>query len=212
MPVVTPAELWQTRPGATASQSSGRPRIAWAGPFVLAMTHEETVTFHAREISSYRQLPQILYHFQTKVRDEPRPRAGLIRVREFVMKDSYSFDRDEEGLERSFRAARARLPPHLRALRARVLRRRGGVGDDGRQRVRRLPGAVGVGREHARHLRERRLRRRPRGRARHSAPARVPGAARRARRGRDAGRDDHRRRLRSSSGSTRPRRRRRCRS
>ena len=68
-------------------------------PFVLAMTHEETITFHAREISSYRQLPQILYHFQTKVRDEPRPRAGLIRVREFIMKDSYSFDRDEEGLE-----------------------------------------------------------------------------------------------------------------
>ena len=72
-------------------------------PFVLAMTHEETITFHAREISSYRQLPQILYHFQTKVRDEPRPRAGLIRVREFIMKDSYSFDRDEEGLEVSFR-------------------------------------------------------------------------------------------------------------
>jgi prolyl-tRNA synthetase len=67
------------------------------------MTHEETVTFHAREIRSYRELPQMLYHFQTKVRDEPRPRSGLIRVREFVMKDAYSFDRDEEGLERSFR-------------------------------------------------------------------------------------------------------------
>jgi len=67
------------------------------------MTHEETITFHLREISSYRQLPQILYHFQTKVRDEPRPRAGLIRVREFVMKDSYSFDRNAEGLEASFR-------------------------------------------------------------------------------------------------------------
>jgi prolyl-tRNA synthetase len=67
------------------------------------MTHEETVTFHAREIRSYRELPQMLYHFQTKVRDEPRPRGGLLRVREFVMKDAYSFDRDEEGLERSFR-------------------------------------------------------------------------------------------------------------
>jgi prolyl-tRNA synthetase len=102
MPVVTPAELWQ---------ASGRYPIPelWktddrmGRPFVLAMTHEETVTFHAREISSYRQLPQILYHFQTKVRDEPRPRSGLIRVREFIMKDSYSFDRDDEGLERSFR-------------------------------------------------------------------------------------------------------------
>jgi prolyl-tRNA synthetase len=66
------------------------------------MTHEETVTFHAREIQSYRDLPQMLYHFQTKERDEPRPRAGLIRVREFVMKDSYSFDRDAEGLDKSF--------------------------------------------------------------------------------------------------------------
>ena len=102
MPVVTPAELWQ---------ASGRYDIPelWktddrlGRPFVLAMTHEETITFHAREISSYRQLPQILYHVQTKVRDEPRPRAGLIRVREFIMKDSYSLDRDEEGLEKSFR-------------------------------------------------------------------------------------------------------------
>jgi prolyl-tRNA synthetase len=74
-----------------------------ARQFVLALTHEETVAFHAREIRSYRELPQILYHFQTKVRDEPRPRSGLLRVREFIMKDSYSFDRDEAGLERSFR-------------------------------------------------------------------------------------------------------------
>ncbi len=60
------------------------------------------MTFHGREIQSYRDLPQMLYHFQTKNRDEPRPRAGLIRVREFIMKDSYSFDRDEEGLDVSF--------------------------------------------------------------------------------------------------------------
>ena len=102
MPVVTPAELWQ---------ATGRYRIPelWKiedrndRAFVLAMTHEETVTFHARELQSYKQLPQMLYHFQTKVRDEPRPRAGLLRVREFVMKDAYSFDRDEEGLDVSFR-------------------------------------------------------------------------------------------------------------
>ena len=75
-----------------------------AREFVLAMTHEETVTFHARELRSYRDLPKILYHFQTKDRDEPRPRGGLLRVREFVMKDAYSFDRDEEGLEVAFRA------------------------------------------------------------------------------------------------------------
>jgi prolyl-tRNA synthetase len=66
------------------------------------MTHEETMTFHARELGSYRQLPQLWYHFQIKGRDEPRPRAGLLRVREFVMKDAYSFDRDEEGLDASY--------------------------------------------------------------------------------------------------------------
>ena len=102
MPVVTPAELWQ------ATRRYEIPEL-WkiqdrnGRPFVLALTHEETVTFHARELQSYKQLPQILYHFQTKVRDEARPRAGLIRVREFVMKDAYSFDRDEEGLDVSFR-------------------------------------------------------------------------------------------------------------
>ena len=102
MPVLTPAELWQ---------QTGRYRIpeVWktedrsGRQFVLALTHEETVTFHARELQSYKQLPQILYHFQTKVRDEPRPRGGLLRVREFVMKDAYSFDRDDEGLDVSFR-------------------------------------------------------------------------------------------------------------
>ena len=102
MPVVTPAELWQTS-GRYVIPELWKTDDRMGRPFVLAMTHEETITFHAREISSYRQLPQILYHFQTKVRDEPRPRAGLIRVREFVMKDAYSFDRDEEGLEKSFR-------------------------------------------------------------------------------------------------------------
>jgi prolyl-tRNA synthetase len=70
------------------------------------MTHEETVTFHAREIQSYRELPQMLYHFSVKNRDEPRPRGGLLRVREFIMKDAYSFDRDDEGLDRSFQAQR----------------------------------------------------------------------------------------------------------
>ena len=70
------------------------------------MTHEETVTFHARELQSYRQLPQMLYHISTKDRDEPRPRAGLIRLREFMMKDAYSFDRDEDGLAKNFELQR----------------------------------------------------------------------------------------------------------
>jgi prolyl-tRNA synthetase len=102
MPVVTPAELWQ-RTGRYVIPELWKIEDRLGRPFVLAMTHEETVTFHIRELRSYRDLPQMLYHFQTKVRDEPRPRGGLLRVREFVMKDSYSFDRDEEGLERSFR-------------------------------------------------------------------------------------------------------------
>ncbi len=101
MPVLTPAELWRT---------SGRYEIPEVfklqdrngREFVLPMTHEETVTFHMRELQSYRQLPQILYHFSVKDRDEPRPRGGLIRVREFIMKDAYSFDRDAEGLDVSF--------------------------------------------------------------------------------------------------------------
>jgi prolyl-tRNA synthetase len=101
MPVLTPAELWE------ATRRYEIPEVFKLSDrngrrFVLPLSHEETVTFHAREIRSYRDLPQILYHFQTKDRDEPRPRAGLLRVREFIMKDSYSFDRDEEGLDRSF--------------------------------------------------------------------------------------------------------------
>ncbi|MDQ3866200.1 MAG: proline--tRNA ligase [Actinomycetota bacterium] len=101
MPVLTPAELWQET-GRYAIPEVYKLADRAGRPFVLPMTHEETVTFHAREIRSYRELPQILYHFQTKDRDEPRPRGGLLRVREFIMKDSYSFDRDEEGLDESF--------------------------------------------------------------------------------------------------------------
>jgi prolyl-tRNA synthetase len=102
MPVVTPAELWQ-QTGRYGIPELWKIEDRMGRPFVLALTHEETVSFHAREIRSYRELPQMLYHVQTKVRDEARPRGGLLRVREFVMKDAYSFDRDEEGLERSFR-------------------------------------------------------------------------------------------------------------
>src|SRR5215203_2201424 len=104
MPVLNPAELWQ---------KSGRYDAIGAelfklkdrrgAPMVLAMTHEEVVTMHvAQVVRSYRDLPQILYHFQTKERDEPRPRAGVLRTREFIMKDAYSFDRDPEGLAVSY--------------------------------------------------------------------------------------------------------------
>src|SRR5215471_21646684 len=97
-PVLTPAELWEAT-GRVAIPELFHLQDRRGVQYVLPLTHEETFTFHARELQSYRQLPQILYHFQTKDRDEPRPRSGLIRVREFIMKDSYSFDRDEEGLE-----------------------------------------------------------------------------------------------------------------
>ena len=101
-PVLTPAELWQ-RTGRYGIPEVFKLEDRAGRLFVLPMTHEETFTFHATEIQSYRELPQILYHFSTKDRDEPRPRGGLLRVREFIMKDSYSFDRDAEGLDRSFR-------------------------------------------------------------------------------------------------------------
>src|SRR5438105_1193656 len=105
MPLLTPAELWET------TGRIGIPEIfhlqdRTGRKFILPFTHEETVTFHARELQSYRQLPQLWYHFAVKDRDEPRPRGGLLRVREFIMKDAYSFDRDEEGLRASFEANR----------------------------------------------------------------------------------------------------------
>ncbi len=101
MPVLTPFELWE-QSGRDYIQEIFRLKDRKGAEYVLPMTHEETVTFHGREIQSYKQLPQILYHFSIKERDEPRPRGGLLRVREFIMKDSYSFDRDEEGLAQSF--------------------------------------------------------------------------------------------------------------
>jgi prolyl-tRNA synthetase len=102
MPVLTPAELWKAT-GRYSIPEVFKLRDRNDREFVLPMTHEETVTFHVKELQSYRDLPQMLYHFQTKDRDEPRARAGLLRLREFIMKDSYSFDRDEEGLDKSFR-------------------------------------------------------------------------------------------------------------
>jgi prolyl-tRNA synthetase len=105
MPVLTPAELWEAT-GRIAIPEIFHLQDRTGRRFILPMTHEETVTFHAREIQSYRQLPQLWYHFSVKDRDEPRPRGGLLRVREFIMKDAYSFDRDQEGVRRSFETNR----------------------------------------------------------------------------------------------------------
>jgi prolyl-tRNA synthetase len=102
-PVLTPAELWQTS-GRFGIDIVFKLKDRTGRDFVLPFSHEETMTFHARELQSYKQLPQVWYHFSTKERDEPRARGGLLRLREFIMKDSYSFDRDEAGLDRSFDA------------------------------------------------------------------------------------------------------------
>jgi prolyl-tRNA synthetase len=102
MPVLQPAELWK-KSGRYDIDEVFKLQDRRGAELVLAMTHEENLTFHiSREVRSYRDLPKLLYHFQTKERDEPRPRAGLLRTREFIMKDAYSFDRDVDGLEASY--------------------------------------------------------------------------------------------------------------
>ena len=102
MPVLQPAEPWR-KTGRIEIDELFKLSDRKGSELVLAMTHEEAVTFHAAQtIRSYRDLPLIVYHFQVKERDEPRPRAGVLRTREFVMKDSYSFDRDQAGLERQY--------------------------------------------------------------------------------------------------------------
>jgi prolyl-tRNA synthetase len=104
MPVVHPADIWKASGRYQAiGPELGRFKDRNGRDMVLAMTHEEVVgLLLADVVKSYRQLPMQVYHFQTKWRDEPRSRGGLIRVREFVMKDAYSIDRDEAGLDRSY--------------------------------------------------------------------------------------------------------------
>src|SRR3954469_3568991 len=102
MPVLQPAELWR-KTGRYDVDELFKLQDRKGSDYVLAMTHEEAVTFHmAREVRSYRDLPFMAYHIQTKERDEPRPRAGILRTREFIMKDAYTFDRDREGLDRQY--------------------------------------------------------------------------------------------------------------
>jgi prolyl-tRNA synthetase len=102
MPVLQPAEIWR-RTGRYDISELFKLRDRKDAEMVLAITHEEAVTTHvAGDVRSYRDLPLMLYQLQTKERDEPRPRAGILRTREFTMKDAYSFDRDAEGLDRSY--------------------------------------------------------------------------------------------------------------
>ena len=108
LPVVHPGEVWKKTgrwddvEGILVKFQDRR-----GTDLLLAITHEEIFTLLATELSSYRQLPQMWYHLQTKFRDEPRPKAGLLRVREFVMKDSYTFDVDTDGLDIQFENHRA---------------------------------------------------------------------------------------------------------
>jgi len=102
MPTLQPADPWKTT-GRYDIDELFKLKDRRGADMVLALSHEEILTWHiAREVRSYRDLPKLLYHFQTKERDEPRPRAGLLRTREFIMKDSYSFDRDQDGLDASY--------------------------------------------------------------------------------------------------------------
>jgi prolyl-tRNA synthetase len=104
MPVLNPAEVWQqTGRWDAIGDEMFRLKDRSGRDMCMAMTHEETMTWlAAHDIRSYRELPQIWYQLQTKLRDEARPKSGVLRTREFTMKDSYSFDKDEEGLDRSY--------------------------------------------------------------------------------------------------------------
>ena len=106
MPALQPLELWeQTGRSAAFGDNMFRLEDRRGRPLALAPTHEEVVTNIVKgNVQSYRDLPVILYQMQTKFRDEPRPRAGLVRVREFTMKDAYSFDADDDGLDGSYQA------------------------------------------------------------------------------------------------------------
>jgi prolyl-tRNA synthetase len=114
MPVMHPAEIWE-RSGRWELMGDEMFRLKdrRGAALALGMTHEEIVATLATELNSYRELPQMWYQFQTKLRDEPRPKAGLMRTREFTMKDSYSFDLDAAGLDQSFDAHRT---AYLRAF------------------------------------------------------------------------------------------------
>jgi prolyl-tRNA synthetase len=102
MPTITPADLWK-RSGRYSIEEVFKLKDRRGADLILALSHEETLTFHvAQAVRSYRELPMLLYHFQNKGRDEARPRAGVLRTREFIMKDAYSFDRDEAGLQESY--------------------------------------------------------------------------------------------------------------
>ncbi|MGH9856248.1 MAG: aminoacyl--tRNA ligase-related protein, partial [Acidobacteriota bacterium] len=104
LPALNPAEVWrESGRWDVMGENMFRLKDRKGADLCLGMTHEEVFTFLVRdEVRSYKQLPQIWYQIQTKFRDEARPKSGILRVREFIMKDSYSFDVDTAGLDHSF--------------------------------------------------------------------------------------------------------------
>ena len=194
MPVLHAGRAVAAQRAATASTSCSSSRTAEGAELVLAMTARggRHLPRRAAIVRSYRELPFSLYHFQTKERDEPRPRAGVLRTREFIMKDAYTFDRDREGLDEHYDQLPRCLRPHLRPLRARVVPRRVRRGDDGRLRRARVHGAVRGGRERRR-ARARATRPTSRSPAPSAQPVELPEPARRARGVDDARPDDDRR-------------------
>ena len=138
------------------------------------MTHEEVVTSHvAPAVRSYRDLPLILYHFQTKERDEPRPRAGVLRTREFIMKDAYTFDRDREGLDAHYERHRDAYERIFDRCGLEWYRVESDVGMMGGLGAHEYMAPVRGGRERRRA--RARLRRQRRGRARRRAAGRAAG-------------------------------------
>ena len=135
MPVVHPAETWKaTGRYYTIGPELARFKDRRGRDLVLAMTHEEVVAELCKsEVNSYRDLPRLVYHIQTKFRDDPRPRAGLIRVREFTMKDAYSLDNGRRGPRRAVPRPVSGLLQYLQPLRTARDRGRLGRRHDGRK-------------------------------------------------------------------------------
>ena len=135
MPVVQPADVWE-RSGrySTTGQELVRLSDRRNREMVLAMTHEEIVAgLAASEVDSYQRLPRLVYQIQTKFRDDARPRAGLIRAREFTMKDAYSLDSDERGLDQQYSTLYRGILQDLRPVRATSHSRRSRRGHHGRE-------------------------------------------------------------------------------
>ncbi len=160
LPALHPRELWEASGRwALMGENLFRLKDRKGADMCLGMTEEEVMTSIAlKELRSYKQLPQIWYQIAPKFRDEPRPKAGLLRVRQFMMKDAYSFDIDAAGLDVSYKKHYETYCRIFRSLRVEVHGGRGRLGRDGREGVARVHGADSGGRRSDRELRRMQLR------------------------------------------------------